>query len=69
MKNGLRYYLLLRYVDLVVENIPEERWNIGTSSCIDPDRDYLNPPSSIATNGRIDLVHSFIVDKSIELGY
>ena len=65
MKNGLRHYLLLRYVDLVVENVPEEGWLIGTSSCINPDRDCQNSPSSIATNDRIDLAHISIVDKSI----
>ena len=65
MKNGLWHYLLLRYVDLAVENVPEERWLIETSSCINPDRDCQNLPSLIATNDRIDLAHSYIADKSI----
>ena len=63
IKTGLWHYLLLRYVDLAVENVPEERWFIGTSSCINPDRDFQNSPSSIATNGRIDLTYRYIADK------
>ena len=69
IKTGLWHYLLLRYVDLVVENVPDERWSIETSSCINPDKDFRNSNSSIATNDRIDLTHRYIVDKSIELGY
>ena len=69
MKNGLRHYVLLRYVDLVVENVPDERWPIETSSCINPDKNCRNSNSSIATNGRIGLTHIYIADKSIELGY